>query len=275
MSAETARPPCESADVALARLIEACLFRGEHVATRNSTCWRAFGLTATFSRSPLVGVRRTAWKTALREMEWFCSGSSQIADAHPSVRPWWEPWADPAGRVANNYAEQLRSYGEGFDQLEFLARGIIDHPFSRRNVITTWNTEEMASDETRITNCHGTVLQALVNPDGTLHLLTYQRSADVVCGVPHNWIQYWALLLWLARVTDKAAGSLTWMGGDVHVYDCHEPVAVRMLKALPQTPRPPELRYLPRGEVGSFAAEDFALAGPYAPALDEKVVMVV
>lgn len=244
------------------------------VETRNSRCRRLFAQSCRFDATPLVGVRRTAWRNALREWEWFMSGSSDINDLHESVRHWWAPWADEEGYIKYNYSEQLCAFGEGrygFDQIAALIDGIKGHPFSRRHVITTWNPKEMAAADCLLTNCHNTATQFFVEPDHSLHLVTYQRSADVVCGLPHNLIQEWAFLLWVAHRTEKAVGSLTWFGGDVHLYECHTELAQRMIAATPGGT--PCLVYRPTSN--EFRADDFTLDAAYVPVLEESASMVV
>jgi thymidylate synthase len=264
-------------DRVYADLIHDVVARGDALDTRNAPARRLFARTAVFRSTPLVRARRTAWRCALREMEWFLSGSNRLDDLHPSVRHWWAPWADAEGRVANNYSVQLRrSAGRGgeVDQVAALLSGVRDHPYSRRNVITTWNTADMLAPETRITNCHGSIIQAFVDGPGALHLVTYQRSADVVCGLPHNWVQYWALLLWLASSAGHAPGSLTWFGGDVHVYECHLPLARGIVRAADGLSGPgPQLLHTPSGP--DFRAADFRLDGPYEPVLAARAEMVV
>jgi thymidylate synthase len=236
-----------------------------------------------FRSTPLVSVRKTSWRSAIREMEWFMSGSSDVADLHPSVRKWWEPWAGADGRVLNNYSRQFRRYnspaavGGGFDQVAAFIDGIRRKPHSSRHRMTTWHPEEMYDPETRITNCHGTKIQAYV-VGGVLDLSMDQGSCDLVCGVPHNWIQYWAFLLWLCHRTGNRPGEFVWDGGDVHLYAAHLDVADRIVRrvelagddALPKTP---ELVYTPTSD--EFLASDFALSGPYTPLITEAVEMVV
>lgn len=254
-------------DSLYAGIIRDALSCGERLTTRNAPVYRLIRQQATFDRTPLVCARRCAWLTALREMEWFLSGSNNINDAHPSVRPWWEPWADKHGVVWANYGQQLRHYGWDFDQVTHLIDGIKHHPFSRRNILTTWHASDMADPATPITNCHQTITQAFVGNHGDLGLLTYQRSADVVCGLPHNWIQAWALLLWLAQRTGTHPQWLTWVGGDVHVYVEHEALARRIVEDQP------DLVYTPTSE--EFRAADFALSGPYTPLIQESARMIV
>lgn len=258
-----------------AELIRACL-DGSLVTTRNAKCYRTIAHTARFTSAPLVCARRAAWKNALREWEWFMSGSCAIADLHPSVRSWWEPWANSEGIVPHNYSQQFRNFvgydDRRADQIALFIDGVQNHPFSRRNVITTWNAADMVAPDCPITNCHNTATQAFVEPDDSLHIVTYQRSADVVCGVPHNWIQMWAFLMWVAHRTGRTVGSLTWVGGDCHVYESHVPLARRILDAQPARPAP-ELVYTPTSD--EFRADDFTLSCPYLPTFAERAEMVV
>lgn len=248
-------------------LISNILETGTTLQTRNSKCTRIIGPSIVFDKCPLVSIRRTAWKTALREMEWFLSGSNNLKDLHPSVHPWWKPWADSDGCIKYNYGVQ---FGRQFPQ--FLA-GIKKHPLSRRNVLTTW-TPEMWERDCPITNCHGTVLQAFVDIGGTdkLTLVTYQRSVDVICGLPHNWIQYWALALYIARVTGCSQQvELQWIGGDTHIYAEHEELARKILNGPDQSH---EMYYNGLGDT-TFRADDFTLEGKYEPWCEDKAELIV
>lgn len=248
-----------------------------------------------FTSTPLVSVRKTAWRLALREMEFFLSGSNRIEDLHQSVRKWWEPWVGDNGRIAFNYSMQFRRWrypawggDEGdqfggdlteFDQVEAFIDGIRRKPHSARHVITTWNPPEMYDPSCPVTNCHGTVIQAFV-VNGVLDLTMYQRSADLVCGVPHNWIQYWAFLLWVAHRTGNRPGTFVWDGGDVHLYAAHLDMADRIVRerdrwteAGGEFPPTPQLVYTPTSD--EFVADDFSLDGEYRPLITESVEMVV
>lgn len=262
-------------------LIEATLQDGEEVTTRNSRVKRVFGYVRKFRSTPLVSIRKTSWRNALREWQWFMSGSCNINALHPSVHHWWQPWTDENGNVLFNYSQQFRAMSaidpdtgmpSEFDQVEYLIEGIKEHPFSRRNAITTWNTPEMAHPRCPITNCHNSYTQLVVSPDSKLHLFTVQRSVDVICGLPHNLIQCWAFLMWLAHRGGREVGSLQWVGVDVHIYETHFPLAEKMLQVTPPE-ETPQLVYTPTSE--DFLADDFTLSGPYNPILTDKAEMVV
>lgn len=264
-------------DIAFADHLKTILDSGSSVSTRNSVTKRVKNLTANFNTTPLISARKTAWKNALREMEWFLSGSNNIKDLHPSVHHWWQPWATSEGLITNNYSIQFRNFAGqdgSLDSLEYLLNGVKYHPFSRRNVITTWNTADMASSKTPITNCHGSLIQALVEPhDKSLHLTMIQRSADMVLGVPHNWIQYWALLLYLAHHTNTQPGTLFWHGVDCHIYSDHEDAAKQIISADKTLISTPMLRY--NSTSSNFKADDFSLEGEYKPLLNQKLNMTV
>jgi thymidylate synthase len=264
------------ADLIFASTLETILRDGSEIKTRNSVTKRARNLSATFTSTPLVSVRKTAWKLALREMEWFLSGSNNINDLHPSVRHWWQPWADEQGLINNNYSIQfcdfVGHYGS-VNQVDALVTGVQKHPFSRRNVITTWNTADMLHPSTPITNCHNSLTQAFVEPDNSLHLTTYQRSSDMVLGVPHNFIQMWAFLQYLAHRSQRTVGSLTWLGGDCHIYESHIEAAQRIIATDISSIKTPNLIYTPTSE--AFRAEDFTLDSDYKPLNSEKLVMIV
>ena len=256
---------------------------GISVTTRNSEVLRATNIMHTFEGTPLVTVRKTAWKLALREFEFFLSGGDNINYLHKSVRHWWEPWTDENGNMPNSYGPQFRAasmvdeHGDVkfFDQLEYLVNGIKNHPYSRRNVISAWNTGEMACPSTLITSCHSSIIQAFVNNNDEIDLTMYQRSGDFLLGVQHNWIQYYAFILWLARETGRKPGKLTWIGGDVHIYKDHWNVAHEILGIQSGYTDAPQL-VLRDQTPGPFKADEFELTSPVPePIIKTKIPMIV
>ena len=271
----------EATDGVFTDMLSDIVLYGEDITTRNSDTKRLTNLAAVFTYTPLVSIRRTAWHSAIAEFEWFLSGSPYVSDLPDKVKKWWLPWADKiTSRIWGNYSEQFRAFygreGKPVDQIAYLIKAISDHPYGRRSVITTWNTADMVSSQNPITNCHGTVIQAFVKTNNTLDLTMYQRSADMVLGVPHNWIQYWAFLLYLSKQADKEPGSLTWIGGDCHVYANHVDIAKQMIDRFNNVviSSAPQLVYV--GQKGDeFKASDFVLVGEYDPIIKQSAPMTV
>jgi thymidylate synthase len=110
-----------------------------------------------------------------------------------------------------------------------------------------------------ISNCHGTINQYFVR-NNHLYITTYQRSCDMLLGCPHNWIQYWAFLLWLSYRTNLKPGSINWIYGDAHIYaeDSHLKSVNEILNSDDEFNQV-ELVYEPSSD--SFKSSDFKIIG--------------
>lgn len=248
---------------------------GSRIVTRNYEVDRihpAIPLAETFHDLPLVTVRKVPWKKALREMEWFMSGKVECPD---ELKDWWKGQLSPSGYHWSGYAQQLRGSfyhygGDGtFDQIEYIIDGIKNSPNSRRLCISTWNTGEMANitklnkNPNTPSNCHLSFVQFFVH-GGSLFMKQYQRSCDILLGLPCNWVQHWALLAYIAHKTGYQVGGYTWLGGDAHVYahESHQKVARAILDIpnviMTERGLTPSLVYTPTSE--EFKASDFTLS---------------
>lgn len=254
--------------------------KGDRIITRNSPSFSLFDYSnITFHHTPLVTIRKTAWKKALKEMEWFMSGESECPE---ELMDWWKGQLNPSNEYVGGYGEQMRKHGmnacdnpiqSGFDQVRAILQSLKEHKYGRRHIMTTWEPFTMnhitaINGNTQTpTTCHGTLTQFFVRYQ-TLHMKTYQRSADILLGVPHNWIQYWALLLYFAYHSRLKPGKLVWMFGDLHLYDeaSHIDACNAILNCNPyEVSQSFYLEYYPSDETimncPAFLAEDFLMEG--------------
>lgn len=215
------------ADRAYADVLRYVNDSGEILETRNHAVKRQTGIHSVFRSFPLITLRKTAWKKALREMEWFMSGEPTCPE---ELRDWWAGQLNPEGRYVGGYGDQMRgsSWNDSrevgsFDQVKFVIDALRNNPNGRRTIMTTWNPGEMAhitdanqNDKTP-TCCHGTMTQFFVS-QGKLNLLTFQRSADLLLGWSHNLVQYWALMQYFAHHSGLEAGHVQYILGDAHIY---------------------------------------------------------
>lgn len=278
-----------SADLTYAFLLQDILRLNNVVETRNHSCYcNPFLDNVTFDSLPLITVRKTAWKLALTEMEWFMSGDSKCPE---KLAKWWAGQLDEKGNYQNGYATQFReaiynnekysSYKNydvemhsWFDQISYILDGLKNHQHSRRLIMSSWNTGDMANITKYNNNpqtpstCHSTLIQFFV-VNGELHVKHYQRSADTLLGVPCNWVQHWALLTYFAFHSNLKVGSLTWVFGDAHIYneESHIEAANQIIKVLMNRnnsgfvePVELKLSYNYSGELDSFGTPKFAAA---------------
>lgn len=251
-----------------ANLLASIYDTGELIQGRNGPALRKFDLLpVTFTKTPLVTIRKTAWAKAIREMEWFLSYNPVCPD---ELLDWWKPQLDAKNRYINGYQDQLRSFMFSFDQIEALIEGIINHPYSRRHVITTWNPAEMSkitqanNNPNTPTTCHTTIAHFHVSQDHSLSFYSYQRSADMLLGVPHNWIQSWAFLLWLCEQTNKIPDKMIWGFGDAHIYqeESHLKVLNQIIALRDNPVKGNSFRLVYNGKRGDdFKARDFEIVG--------------
>lgn len=137
------------------------------------------------------------------------------------------------------------------DQFAILVRGLQENPMGRRHIIDSWNPETL--DEMALHPCHAlvqfncrllTVQERILRcpeiqkyaldtidvdkflddsniPKYYLDCQMYQRSADVVLGVPFNIGFYATLTHLLAKMLNMVPGDYIHTFGDVHIYENH------------------------------------------------------
>jgi thymidylate synthase len=250
------------------RILRSILDGGIQVETRNHRTFKHTAIPEIWiTETPLITLRKTAWRKALLEWEWFMSGEAKCPEA---LLDWWDGQLSVDGRYLDGYGEQLRHATDAdysVDQISDLIAGLREHPNSRRHVVTTWNAAAMANitrtnqNSKTPTCCHGTIVQFHVVGE-YLYMYHYQRSADVLLGLPHNLMQYWAFLLFVAHHTGYEPGRIAYKLGDAHIYD--EKSHLSAARAILEAPLPahvPQLRYCPTEEAAVFKASDFSLSG--------------
>jgi len=229
------------------------------------------------SRFPLLTTKKMGYKTILRELLWFLSGStnSKILEQQ-NVNIWKgnssREFLDsrglnfPEGDVGALYSFQWRHFGaeyidcntdytnKGFDQIKYIINLIKTDPNSRRIMMSAWNPSDF--DKMSIFPCHVSA-QFFVN-EGKLDCQMYQRSADTMLGVPFNIASYAFLVYMIGHLTNLKPGRLLTVFGDTHIYNNHIPGAKEQIKRTPY--RFPRL-ILKRNvtDIDDFKLEDFEI----------------
>jgi thymidylate synthase len=173
---------------------------------------------------PLLRVKPTPWRSAVKELAWFCSPDYDCRSLEQAMVLWWRPWLKDKPPIMSDAVLPYKKLHAGTSRiLADLAARRFD---STRLYCNLW-PEESLLHEAALPPC---ALSHQVLVTDKLNLTVYQRSADLLCGVPTNLAQY----AWLATVYAKVAGlplgTLTFHFGDLHAYKQH--VSLRQFSEL-------------------------------------------
>ncbi|MEK7643629.1 MAG: thymidylate synthase [Patescibacteria group bacterium] len=218
---------------------------------------------------PLITTRslKGSWKALVHELLWFLSGSSNVDDLNKHGVHLWDQWATPdicrqlglpIGDLGPIYGPQWRSWrtrdGGVIDQIAGVIAEIRQFPDSRRLVVSAWNPED--ANRVFVAPCH--CLFKFFVADGKISLHLFQRSADVIIGIPFNIASYSLLLHMVGQVTGYKPYEFVHTLSDTHIYLDQIPFAEEQMKreprALPQVLLNPDIR-----DINKFAFDDFTL----------------
>ena len=183
-----------------------------------------FGYQMRFDLSegfPVVTTKKLHLRSIIHELLWFLKGDTNIRYLKENGVSIWDEWADENGDLGPVYGSQWRSWpapnGQKIDQVSNVIEQIRSNPDSRRLMVSAWNPAEV--DNMALPPCHG-LFQFYVS-DGRLSCQLYQRSADILLGVPFNIASYALLTLMIAQVCDLQPGVFIHTFGDAHLYLNH------------------------------------------------------
>ncbi|MCL4142270.1 UNVERIFIED_CONTAM: hypothetical protein GTU68_013838 [Idotea baltica] len=206
---------------------------------------------------PLLTTKKTHLKSIIYELLWFLSGDTNIKYLKDNKVSIWDEWASPEGDLGPVYGKQWRSW-EGpngkIDQIANAINQIKNNPDSRRIVVISFNPADLP--EVAPPACH-TLFQFYVN-EGKLSLQLYQRSADLMLGVPFNIASYSLFLMMVAQVCGLKAHEFVHTFGDVHIYSNHIEGAKEQISRTPK--KLPSMEINPeRKDIFSFEYSDFKI----------------
>ena len=238
-------------------LLNSIIETGDLRKGRNGDTLSIFGVQSRYSlrdgRLPLLTTKKLAWKTCLKELFWFISGSTdnkklrevgvKIWDANASRQfldsrglhhreeddlgpVYGHQWRHFNAAYTDCHTSYLHSPG-GVDQLAYVLRALGntdmdtslgENRWSRRLIVSAWNPCQI--DEMALPPCH-VLFQFYVNSRDELSCSLYQRSGDVGLGVPFNIASYAFLTHLVAHHCGLKTGDLVHTIGDAHIYVDH------------------------------------------------------
>jgi thymidylate synthase len=170
---------------------------------------------------PAVTTKKLHFRSIIIELLWLLSGDTNIKFLNDNKVTIWDEWADANGDLGPVYGQQWRSWpsrdGGVIDQIADTVQRIRKNPNSRRILVTAWNPADV--DKMALPPCH--CLFQFYVANGKLSCQLYQRSADIVLGVPFNIASYAMLTHMMAHVTGLLVGEFIHTLGDAHIYNNH------------------------------------------------------
>lgn len=209
---------------------------------------------------PLVTTKKTHLRSIIHELLWFLKGETNVKYLHEHKVTIWDEWAGADGELGPIYGKQWRSWegpnGKKVDQIKNLVDQIINNPTSRRLLVVSFNPADLP--QVAPPACH-TLFQFYVSGD-KLSLQLYQRSADLMLGVPFNIASYALFLMMMAQVTGLKPYEFVHTFGDVHIYANHVAGAREQLTREPRNL--PTMKLNPAvKDLFAFTYDDFTLEG--------------
>lgn len=206
---------------------------------------------------PLVTTRKAGITLPIAELLGYLRGESSAAafralgtkswDSNANDNKAWlanpnRKGTDDMGRV---YGVQGRDWrkptGGSIDQLEKIYAHLIQGIDDRGEILSFWNPGEF--EEGCLRPCMYEHQFSIVN--GTLHLNSTQRSADILLGTVANMVQCYVLLRLMAQITKLKPGKANLRMVNCHIYDNQYDVLVEHCQLERKPLSPPELHINP------------------------------
>jgi len=229
------------------------------------------------------------FKMAIAELCAFLNGARTLEEMKKFGCGWWSRWVTekkcakrglPPGDLGpGSYGPAFHDFptadGKTFNQIQHLVEQIRELPQLRTHFVSPWIPQYIGRGKDKIQKvvvvpCHGWI-HVVVFPDtGELSLHHFQRSADSPVGLVFNLIQYAALTLMLAQVTNYQAKELVYTISDAHIFlkqmeDVNELLATEP-QPFPTVTVNPSIK-----NIFDFRPEDFVVT-EYHPQLPRRVI---
>jgi thymidylate synthase len=170
---------------------------------------------------PLLTTKKVHTKSVIHELLWFLRGETNVRSLQEAGVTIWDEWAGADGELGPIYGYQWRSWpapdGRHIDQLANVMAEIRRNPDSRRLIVSAWNVADIP--RMALPPCHA-FFQFYVE-GGRLSCQLYQRSCDILLGVPFNIASYALLTHMVAQQSGPRRRRLRLDGRDCHLYLNH------------------------------------------------------
>lgn len=216
-------------EIQYATLVRNVLMAGQKRETRNGNTLSVFStqlrvddlMTGSF---PILLGRKMFFKGVFGELAAILRKPTCNGDFVEQGCNYWSKFADADGSLRVDYGNAWFNFN-GFDQIAELKRLLRDDPTSRRIVVSGWDPSNLAN--LSLPCCH--FLYQFYVDGKHLHMKWYQRSVDVMVGLPSDVIFAAAWLIAICKEFGFKPGYIDMDFGDTHIYEEHVPGAHQYL----------------------------------------------
>ncbi len=218
----------------------------------------------------------TIWKQAIGEIFAFINGARTLKELEDFGCSWWAPWGteekckkrglETGDLGPGSYGAAFHDFpmidGGTYNQFKNIVEQIKEQPHLRTHFISPWIPQYTIRGKGKqqkvvVAPCHGWIHIRIIDNKLTLHMM--QRSGDVPVGVPSNMVQYAALTMALAQVTDTIPYEYVHTISDAHIYVDQVPAVEIMLAREPRAF--PTMKINPeKKDIFDFRKDDFELS---------------
>lgn len=258
-----------------AKLVKQVLATGEERKTRNSVTKSLFGLTLKVDVSknafPVIQGRKMYPKGVMGELAAILRQPKHIDDFTEWGCNYWGKWANKDGSINVDYGNAWFDFN-GVNQIAQLKESLANNPTDRRMIVTGWKPDGMG--ELNLPCCH-CLYQFYVTKQGKLNMLWYQRSVDMMIGLPSDIVFAAAWLIAIAGQFGFTPGEITMSLGDCHVYKSHYTAAEQYVETVENSASllPATYRFRSRTDFCRFEPQDIIFSTyPSFPKIDLELI---
>ena len=191
---------------------------------RNGYTFSTFGLNILYDMAegafPILCGRQMFPNGVFGELAAFLRGPKTIQNFKEQGCNYWDKWGTVDGSVTVDYGNAWLDFN-GVNQLTAVITSLKQDPFSRRHIISGWRPDHLA--KLSLPCCH-LLYQWYVRQEADglfLDMHWYQRSTDLVLGLPSDVILAFIWNYLMALETNYKPGKLFLTLGDTHIYEEH------------------------------------------------------
>lgn len=218
---------------------------------------------------PLLTTKKMPFKIISVELEGFIKGIKDKRWFQERNCHIWDEWCNPekvpydinenTKKLMLNeqdlgpiYGVQWRDFNETghIDQMKNIIDTIKNDKNNRRMICSSWNPLQL--HQMALPPCH--VLWHVTILDDKLNLCWFQRSCDLMLGIPFNIASYGLLLELLSKETGYKSGILTGFLSDIHIYENHIENAKLQIQRKPK--ESPKLKFKKFTNIFDWTHED-------------------